>query len=88
MKETITLKEQLTQVTKRAAYNRGYLTALITALSADPLEILDGVAKVAYNQGSHQAINDIANTLSPILQAALDRQITGLTAGPMTTSEP
>jgi hypothetical protein len=84
MTETITLTEQLTQVTKRAAYNRGYLTALITALRADPLENLDEVAEDAYNQGSQQAMHDIANTLSPILQAALDRQITGLTAGPMT----
>jgi hypothetical protein len=79
MKETITLKEQLTQATKRAAYNRGYLAALITALRADPLEDLDEVAEDAYNQGSQQAMHDIANTLSPILQAALDRALTGET---------
>ena len=85
MNETITLKEQLTQVTKRAAYNRGYLTALITALSADPLEVLDEVAEDAYNNGSLQATIDIANVLSPILQAALDREITSTITEP---SEP
>jgi hypothetical protein len=81
MTETITLKEQLTQVTKRAAYNRGYLTALITALSADPFEVLDEVAEDAYNKGSQQASIDIANILSPLLQSTLDREITDKESG-------
>jgi|SaaInlV_100m_DNA_4_1039707.scaffolds.fasta_scaffold87312_2 hypothetical protein len=81
MTETITLKEQLNQVTKRAAYNRGYLTELITALRADPFEALDEVSEDAYNKGSQQASIDIANILSPLLQSTLDREITDKESG-------